>query len=137
MLQSTAPGGIVLTKMIYKTRNFTRWARKIGLNDSLLETAVLEIQKGLLEADLGGGIVKKRIALPGRGKRGSTRTLLATNRDNRWFFVFGFEKSERENISDNELATLKMLAKDLLGMTAAQITVAIGEGFLVEVEHEA
>jgi len=127
----------VLTKMIYKTRNFTRWARKIGLNDSLLETAVLEIQKGLLEADLGGGIVKKRIALPGRGKRGSTRTLLATNRDNRWFFVFGFEKSERENISDNELATLKMLAKDLLGMTAAQITVAIGEGFLVEVEHEA
>jgi len=137
VLQSTAPGGIVLTKMIYKTRNFTRWARKIGLNDSLLETAVLEIQKGLLEADLGGGIVKKRIALPGRGKRGSTRTLLATNRDNRWFFVFGFEKSERENISDNELATLKMLAKDLLGMTAAQITVAIGEGFLVEVEHEA
>ena len=127
----------MLTKMIYKTRNFTRWARKIGLNDSLLETAVLEIQKGLLEADLGGGIVKKRIALPGRGKRGSTRTLLATNRDNRWFFVFGFEKSERENISDNELATLKMLAKDLLGMTAAQITVAIGEGFLVEVEHEA
>jgi len=127
----------VLTKMIYKTRNFTRWARKIGLNDSLLETAVLEIQKGLLEADLGGGIVKKRIALPGRGKRGSTRTLLATNRDNRWFFVFGFEKNERENISENELATLKMLAKDLLGMTAAQITVAIGEGFLVEVEHEA
>jgi hypothetical protein len=123
--------------MIYKTRHFARWARKSGLNDSLLETAVLEIQSGLLEADLGGGIVKKRIALPGRGKRGSTRILLATNRDDRWFFVFGFEKNERENISDNELATLKMLAKDLLGMTAAQITVAIGEGSLVEVEHEA
>ena len=87
----------MLTKMIYKTRNFTRWARKIGLNDSLLGTAVLEIQKGLLEADLGGGIVKKRIALPGREKRGSTRTLLATNRDDRWFFVFGFEKNERAN----------------------------------------
>jgi len=136
-LQSTAPGGIVLTKTIYKTRNFTRWARKTGLNDSLLETAVLEIQKGLLEADLGGGIVKKRIALPGRGKRGSTRTLLATNRDDRWFFVFGFEKNERENISENELATLKMLAKDLLGMAPAQIADAIEEGSLVEVEHEA
>jgi hypothetical protein len=73
--------------MIYKTRNFTRWARKTGLNDSLLKTAVLEIRSGLLEADLGGGIVKKRIALTGRGKRGSTRTLLATNRDNKWFFV--------------------------------------------------
>ena len=123
--------------MIYKIRNFTRWARKTGLNDSLLEGAVLEIKRGLLDADLGGGIVKKRIALPGRGKRGSTRTLLATNLGDRWFFVFGFEKNELENISEKELATLKMLAKDLLGMTAAQIKVAIGEGSLVEVKHEA
>ncbi len=66
--------------MILKTRNFARWARKSGLSDSLLKKAVLEIQRGLLEADLGGGIVKKRIALPGRGKRGSARILLATNR---------------------------------------------------------
>jgi len=123
--------------MIYKTRNFARWARKTGLTDSLLETAVLEIYRGLLGADLGGGIVKKRIALPGRGKRGSTRTLLATNRDDRWFFVFGFRKNERENISELELATLKKLAKDLLGLSDTQIAVAVGEGSLVEVEHEA
>ena len=123
--------------MIYKTRHFSRWVRKAGLKDSLLKTAVLEIQSGLLDADLGGGIVKKRIALPGRGKRGSTRTLLATNMKDRWFFVFGFEKNERENILENELTTLKMLAKDLLGMSAAQIKVAIEEGFLVEVENEA
>ena len=71
--------------MIFKTRNFARWARKSRLSDSLLKMAVLEIQRGLLEADLGGGIVKKRIALPGRGKRGSTTTLLATNRNDRWF----------------------------------------------------
>lgn len=62
---------------------------------------------------------------------------MATNRDNKWFFVFGFEKNELENISEKELATLKMLAKDLLGMTAAQIEVAVGEGILVEVENEA
>jgi len=126
--------------MLYKTRHFARWAQKTGLNDLLLKAAVSEIQRGLLEADLGGGIVKKRIALPGRGKRGSTRTLLATNREDRWFFVFGFEKNERENISENELETLKKLAKDLLGLTATQITVAIREGSLVElveVEHEA
>jgi hypothetical protein len=123
--------------MIYKTKHFTRWARKAGLKDSFLKAAVLEIQSGLLEADLGGGIVKKRIALQGRGKRGSTRTLLATNLKDRWIFVFGFEKNERENILENELTTLKMLAKDLLGMSAAQIKVAIEEGFLVEVENEA
>ena len=89
-----------------------------------------------MEADLGGGIVKKRIALPGRGKRGSTRTLLATNRDDRWFFVFGFEKNERVNISENELESLKKLAKDLQGLTAAQIAVSLEVGSLVEVEHE-
>jgi hypothetical protein len=123
--------------MIFKTRNFARWARKSGLSDSLLKMAVFEIQRGLLEADLGGRIVKKRIALPGRGKRGSTRTLLATNRNDRWFFVFGFEKNECVDISENELESLKRLAKDLLGLTAAQIAVALGEGSLVEVEHEA
>ena len=123
--------------MIFKTRNFARWARKSGLADSLLKMGVLEIQRGLLEADLGGGIVKKRIALPGRGKRGSKRTLLATNRNDRWFFVFGFEKKERVDISENELESLKKLAKDLLGLTAAQIAGALGEGSLVEVGHEA
>ena len=81
--------------------------------------------------------MKKRIALPGKGKRGSSRTLLATNRNDRWFFVFGFEKNERESISKNELAALKKLAKNLLDLTAAQIAVATREGSLVEVEHEA
>jgi len=123
--------------MILKTRHFARWTRKSGLADSLLDEAVLEIGRGLLEADLGGGILKKRIALPGRGKRGSIRTLLATNRNDRWFFVFGFEKNKRANISDNELESLKKLAKHLLGLTAAQIMAAIEEGALVEVEHEA
>lgn len=124
ILQSTSLSGIAKAAMIYKTAHFTRWARKAGLNDSLLETAVLEIHRGLLEADLGSGIVKKRIALPGKGKRGSTRTLLATNRDDRWFFIFGFEKNERENISEGELAILKKLAKDLLGLTTVQLAVA-------------
>ena len=123
--------------MICKTRHFTRWAKKTGISDSLLAKAVLEVHRGLLDADLGGGILKKRIALPGKGKRGSARTLLATNRQDRWFFIFGFEKNERENISVNELATLKKLAKDLLALTAVQLTVAIEEGSLVEVEHEA
>jgi hypothetical protein len=124
-------------RMIFKTRNFVRWARKSGLADSLLKEAVLEIEGGLLEADLGGGIVKKRIALPGRGKRGSTRTLLATNRNDRWIFLFGFEKNERVNISRNELESLKKLAKDLLCLNENQIAVAIEKGSLVEVENEA
>jgi len=62
---------------------------------------------------------------------------MTTNRNDRWFFVFGFEKNERVDISENELESLKKVAKDLLGLTAAQIAVALGEGSLVEVEHEA
>ena len=122
---------------IFKTRHFAGWAQKSGLSDSLLKIAVLEIQQGLLDAELGGGVVKKRIALPGKGKRSSTRTLLATNKNDRWFFIFGFEKNERENVSENELVTLKKLAKDLLGLTTVQIAVALKEGTLVGVEHDA
>lgn len=122
--------------MILKTRHFAKWALKAGLTDSLLKTAIIEIQLGLLDADLGGGIVKKRIALPGKGKRGSTRTLLATNFGDRWFFVFGFQKNDRESISENELATLRKLSRDLLGMTIMQLENAIMNGALLEIKHE-
>ena len=122
--------------MIYKTRQFNRWSRKVGLSDQTLCRAVMEIRQGLIDADLGGGIIKKRIALPGHGKRGSTRTLLATNRNDRWFFVHGFEKNERSNVSDNELEALKLLADDLLRLTEKQISDAVGKGTILEVINE-
>ena len=119
--------------MIYKTYHFNRWARKALLSDELLHHAVEEMVNGLIDADLGGGIFKKRIAQPGRGKSGSVRTLLATNRDDRWIFVFGFEKNERANISDKERDALRMMAKDLLGLTVTQLQEAVTEGTLMEV----
>lgn len=122
--------------MIYKTLQFNRWARKVDLSDQALCRAVMEIRQGLIDADLGGGIIKKRIALPGHGKRGSTRTLLATNRNNLWFFVHGFEKNERSNISDNELEALKLLADDLLRLSEKQILEAVGKGSILEVTNE-
>ena len=94
--------------MIYKTRHFNRWADKATLSDDLLRRAVEEMKNGLIDADLGGGVFKKRVALPGRGKSGSARTLLATNRDDRWIFILGFEKNERANISDKERDALRM-----------------------------
>ena len=75
---------------IYKTRWFERWARKQGLNNLSLCLAVREMMEGLYEADLGGGLVKKRVARTGQGKSGGFRTLVATNRGDRWIFVFGF-----------------------------------------------
>ena len=122
--------------LVLKTRQFYRWANKIGLTDKALNHAVSEMISGLIDADLGGGLVKKRIALPGQGKRGGTRTLLATNREDRWIFIFGFEKNIRANISDKELEALKLLSGDLLGLSATQIAEAVDRGYLLEVSDE-
>jgi hypothetical protein len=101
-------------KRIFKTRYFARWMRKTELSDEALYSAVIEMTHGLIDADLGGGILKKRVGLSGRGKRGGARTLVATNKGNRWFFVYGFEKNDRANISDGELEALKDIAAPLL-----------------------
>lgn len=79
-------------KHLLTTRVFCRWMRKTELDDQILLNAVDEMERGLIDADLGGGVYKKRIALPGRGKRGSTRTFIATNREDWWIFLTGFEK---------------------------------------------
>ena len=121
---------------IFKTRHFQRWMRKTALGDSDLRKAVLEMTAGLIDADLGGGVVKKRIGLAGRGKRGGVRTLVATNKSNRWFFVFGFEKNERDNISDAELQALQDYAADLLERTAAQLDAAAADGTLLEITDD-
>ena len=81
------------------------------------------------------GLFKKRLALPGKGKRGSARTLIATNRTNRWVFIFGFEKNEKENLTLAELSYLQMLAQDLLEYTDSDLDTTIIEGKIQEVHH--
>ncbi len=121
---------------VFKTRHFTRWMRKTDLNDQALCKAVFEMERGLIDARLGGGVVKKRVALPGRGKSGSVRTLVATNKGNRWFFLFGFEKNERDNVSDAELEALKEIASDLLKLTSARLDQMVENQDLREICHE-
>jgi len=123
-------------KRIFRTRYFSRWMRKAKLADQALCLAVSEMENGLIDADLGGGVVKKRIALPGRGKSGSSRTLVATNKGSKWFFLFGFEKNERANITIEELEALKELAKQLLDRTQDQLDEAILDGSLQEICHD-
>ena len=123
-------------RRVFKTRTFDRWAKSAGLKDPALCEAVAEMVVGQIDARLGGSIFKKRVALPGRGKIGSTRTLLATNMGTRWYCVFGFEKNERDNITDVELAALKRLATDLLKLTDAQIPAALDAETLKEICHD-
>ena len=103
------------------------------MSDTALREAVSEMERGLIDADLGGHVVKKRVALPGRGKRGSTRTLVGTHYKDRWFFLSGFEKNERDNIDDRELSALQNFAQSLLTLNEKQIALAIVDGTLTEI----
>lgn len=121
---------------VFKTKYFSRWMRKTELTDLALCKAVAEMSRGLIDADLGGSVVKKRVGLSGRGKRGGARTLVSTNKGTRWFFVFGFEKSERANISADELAALQDIAADLIGRTTSALDKAVRDGALKEICHD-
>lgn len=123
-------------KRILKTRPFNRWLRKTLLDDNALLKAIDEMERGLVDAYLGGNVYKKRVALPGRGKSGSTRTLIATNREDRWFFLFGFEKNDRENITQAELAYLQGAAQIFLGYSSDDLQSAIARGDFLEVKHD-
>jgi hypothetical protein len=123
-------------RRVFKTRHFSRWLRKTDLTDSALCQAVKEMVAGLVDADLGGDVLKKRVALPGRGKRGGARTLVATRKASRWFFVFGFEKNEKSNISSTELEALQTLAAELLTLDCLQLDSAVQDGTLQEICHD-
>jgi hypothetical protein len=118
---------------IYQTREFNRWARKQRLPNAALCEAAIEMANGLYEADLGGNLLKKRIARPGQGKSGGFRTLVATNRGSLWFFIYGFAKNERSNIDQDEEAALKKLAAVLLTLKPIALSQALAAGELIEV----
>jgi len=117
-----------------KTRTFHRWQKKTRVPDATLQAVLLEIQAGLIDADLGGGVVKKRVPIEGRGKSGGARTIIATNNADRWIFVFGFEKNQRSNITPTELEALQLLAASLLSMSQQELQAAINDGTLTEIQ---
>jgi hypothetical protein len=121
---------------MFKTRTFARWSRKAQVSDKALRKAIAEMAAGLIDADLGGSVYKKRVPLPGRGKSGGARILVATRHVNRWFLLYGFGKNEQANIDDRELAALQKLASALLSMTSAQLEHAVAEKELVEITDE-
>jgi hypothetical protein len=123
--------------VIYKTKVFDRWANEQGLTDQSLCQAVKEMSTGLIDADLGGGLYKKRVARTGQGKSGGFRTLVATNRGDRWIFVFGFAKNERDNINKKEKDALKKLADYYLSLSVQVLLKAQQSKELIEVNcHE-
>lgn len=117
----------------FRTRTFTRWMRKAGLTDEALCHAISEMLQGLVDANLGGHVVKKRVSVPGQGKRGGARTIVATKFAGRWFFLYGFSKNERANIDKDELKIFQEVAKEFLAFDDQQLAVALAAGEIVEV----
>lgn len=117
----------------YKTKVFARWADKEGLADAALCQALREANDGLVDANLGGGLIKKRVAAPGRGKSGSYRTLIAFRSGERAVFLYGFGKNERDNIDEKEKKALKLLAGQFLGYENAELKTATQNGVSIKV----
>ncbi len=121
---------------IFKTKNFVRWAKKEKLSDIALKSAISELETGLIDADLGGGLVKKRVARTGQGKRGGHRVLLAFKDNDRSIFVFGFSKNDRDNLDAEEKEMYKKVAKMYLGAPMSALEKMCNKGQLVEVRYD-
>ncbi|MDR3439031.1 type II toxin-antitoxin system RelE/ParE family toxin [Telmatospirillum sp.] len=122
---------------VFKTKEFARYTRHEDITDDRLCEAVQRATRGLIDADLGGGLIKQRVARPGQGRRGGYRTLMAFSSQTRTVFVHGFAKSERDNIDPDELQFWRRLAAAFLTMTDAQLAAMVNAGEITEVTcHE-
>jgi hypothetical protein len=118
---------------ILKTKEFARFARKERIADENLRESIERAERGLVDADLGGGLIKQRVARRGQGRSRGFRTIVAWRSKQRSVFVHGFAKSRQGNISDADLAVLKDLAALLLGYSGDQLESAVEAGELLEV----
>lgn len=118
---------------VFKTKAFARFARKQALDDESLCDAVRRATLGLIDSNLGGGLIKQRVPRQGQGRSGGFRAVIVWRQGDRSIFVHGFAKNERDNIGDADLADLKGLARLLLGYRREQLDKAVAAGELMEV----
>jgi len=119
---------------IFKNKWFMRFARKEKISDEKLREAVENVEKGLIDADLGGGVIKQRISRPNEGKSGGYRTIIFYRQGNRAFFVYGFAKNDQENITEEDEKAFKKSADVVLSLSDEELEKDIDAGILSEVE---
>jgi hypothetical protein len=121
---------------IFKNAWFERFARKQKIPDAVLRDAIRRAEQGLIDADLGGGVIKQRVARPGQGRSGGYRTLIVYRQAQRAFFVYGFAKSQQANMGDEEEAAFKQAARYVLELTDEQLAALIQNGQFSEVDDD-
>jgi hypothetical protein len=121
---------------VYKTRWLARFARHERISDQSLLEAIARAERGLIDADLGGGLIKQRVARKGQGRSGGYRMMIAYREKDRAVYFYGFAKSDRENLSQNELSTARKVAEDFLETDADGLARAIEENEIEEVVND-
>ena len=121
---------------VYQLKGCARTTRKAGIDDASLSDAVQRAQRGKVDADLGGCLIKQRIAREGKGKSGGHRYLIAFRADHRAVFLFGFAKNAKDNIVADELEMTKKVGAVWLGLSKEKIDEAIRDKQLIEVAHD-
>lgn len=119
---------------VFKTRLMTRFCRSEGITDPQLAKAIAE--RGLIAADLGGGLIKQRIARQGQGKSGGWRTVIAYRAGDRAVFVYGFAKNQLDNIDPAQLTDLKTAARELLSLSPPELATKLTAQTIVEVLYD-
>lgn len=119
---------------VFMDRAFDDWARDEGLPDAKLCEAAAEIENGLVNARLGGFLIKKRVGAAGRGKSGEYRTIVAHRQDDRLVFLHGFGKNEKENITQKEKRALSKLGDQYMRLSDAEMTQLVRGKLITEVE---
>ncbi len=118
---------------VFKDLGFAEWADDEGVTDEMLRSSAAEIDSGLVDARLGGFLIKKRVAAPGRSKSRSFRTIVAWRQGERLFFLYGFAKKEKDNISQKEKAALTRLAEVYMAYDDATLASILADGDLLEI----
>jgi hypothetical protein len=119
---------------IFKTKWLTRFARREGISDDRLREVIERAERGAIDADLGGGLIKQRVARQGQGRSGGYRMIDAYQAGRRAVFLYAFGKNARENIDPDELDDLRRVGLNWLGSLAPRIAIALKDGALQEVE---
>lgn len=121
---------------IFKTKAVKRFARRERIEDTSLSEAIERAERGTIDADLGGGLIKQRVARPGQGRSGGFRMIVAYRAAGRAVFLYGFAKNDRDNIDDDELQSLRTIGANWLAASAEIVRQALDDGELQEIEHD-
>ena len=121
---------------VFKTKGLVRFARRERITDAVLWEAIERVERGTLDADLGGGLIKQRLARPGQGRSGGYRVIVAYRAKGLAVFLYGFAKNDLDNISPDQVQTFRAIGANWLAASAAVIKQAIDEGALQEIDHD-